>query len=44
MAATLIYGKAKYVSLLAIVDLDLFLHYLGDQANLSCCPVPLKVN
>ena len=35
MAATPIYGKTKYVSLYAVVDLDLFYNYKGDQVSAS---------
>ena len=35
MTATPIYGKTNYVSLKAVVDLDLFYNYLGDQVSAS---------
>ena len=39
--ATPLYGKTKYVSLYAVVGLDLFKHYLGDQVSASEASGPL---
>ena len=41
MSATPIYGKTKFVPLKAVVDLDLFLHYKGDQVSASGPSGPL---
>ena len=41
MGATPIYGKTKYVSLLAVVNLDLFYNYKGDQVSASGPSGPL---
>ena len=41
MAATLKYGKTKYVSIISVTDLDILLHYLGGQVSPSGPSGPL---